>query len=86
MTGVGNAAAFGVELPAPSSAWGSAFLLKLEAVGALLVLSVPRTVTLAHLGVSAERARLPTAVSWLYGSTAAGLLLILALAIRLAHG
>jgi hypothetical protein len=47
MTGVGNLAAFGDALPAAGSTWGTKLAVKLLAVLALAVLSVPRTLVVA---------------------------------------
>jgi hypothetical protein len=84
MTGVGNAAAFGRGLPAPDSAWGAAFILKLLGVLAIVFLSVPRTIAVVHLGTA--RAPNWTVLGALYATTAAALVAILAIAVRLAHG
>ena len=85
MTGIGNLAAFGPALPPPASAWGSGFMLKLIAVGGLIVLSIPRTVLIGRLcapGVVAHDGPFAR----LYIATAAFLIGILAVAVWLAHG
>jgi hypothetical protein len=84
MTGIGNAAAFGRDLPYPDSAWGAAFIVKLVGVGAIVVLSVPRTLTVVHL--AAARTPDGTLVGTLYSMTATALVAIVAIAVWLAHG
>jgi hypothetical protein len=84
MTGVGNLGAFGAGLPAPDSGWGAKLTVKLLAVLALGVLSVPRTLAIATLSASGQPA--PKALSRLYGGTIAVVLGILGLAVWLAHG
>jgi hypothetical protein len=86
MTGVGNAAAFGVQLPAPDTRWGVTFLVKLLGVGGLMLLSAPRTVAVAHLAVEALDAHAASVLARLYGATAILLIAILAAAVWLAHG
>ena len=84
MTGIGNLGAFGDALPAPVSAWGTKLTVKLLAVLAFAVLSVPRTFVVATL---AEEGRaLPRLVPALYGATTAYVVLILGLAVWLTHG
>ena len=85
MTGVGNAAAFGPDLPSPGSAWGSAFVAKLLGVAALILLSVPRTLAVVQLGAGAREIAGAT-LQRLYIATAVVLVAILALAVWLAHG
>jgi hypothetical protein len=84
MTGVGNLGAFGSALPAPQSAWGTKLTVKLVAVLALAVLSVPRTLAIATL--SADDRPAPRWLPRLYGGTTAVVLGILGLAVWLAHG
>ena len=84
MTGVGNLGAFGDALPAPASGWGTKLIVKLVAVLALAVLSVPRTlVVVAMAGEGRPRAGL---VSALYGGTTAIVVAIAGLAVWLSHG
>jgi putative copper export protein len=87
MTGIGNLAAFGAALLGPATNWGTTLLLKLGTVLALVVLSLPRTFTVARLSASGPTA--PNAVTTLrnvYGTTAGAFALILALAVWLTHG
>jgi hypothetical protein len=84
MTGVGNLGAFGQALPPSASGWGTKLVVKLVAVLALAVLSVPRTLAVvAMAGVKQPRSGL---VSALYGGTTAMVVGIAGLAIWLAHG
>lgn len=85
MTGIGNAAAFGSDLPAPGSSWGAAFMAKLFGVAALALLSVPRTVAIVHLRAAAT-ADAGAPLARLYGATAIVLVAILAVAVWLTHG
>lgn len=84
MTGVGNLGAFGSSLPSPTSAWGTRLTIKLIAVLALALFSIPRT--LAVVTHSADRAHATRLVPALYGTTAALVVAILGLAVWLAHG
>lgn len=84
MTGVGNLGAFGDALPAPGSAWATKLTVKLLAVLAFAVLSVPRTFVVATM--AAEGRALPRLLPALYGATTAYVVLILGLAVWLAHG
>jgi hypothetical protein len=86
MTGIGNAAAFGAGLPAPSTGWGTAFTVKLGCIAVLVLLSAPRTVALVQLGSMPNAANVSARLTWLYGLTVAVLVVILAIAIGLAHG
>ena len=84
MTGVGNLGAFGEALPPSDSAWGTKLIVKLVAVLALAILSVPRTMAVvAMAGDTAPRLRL---LSALYGGTTAIVVGIAGLAVWLAHG
>jgi hypothetical protein len=84
MTGVGNLGAFGQALPPSASGWGTKLVVKLVAVLALAVLSVPRTLAVvAMAGVKQPRSGL---LSALYGVTTAMVVGIAGLAIWLAHG
>ena len=85
MTGVGNLAAFGVGLPAPSTSWGTTLLVKLGSVVALVVLSLPRTLAVARFSASTQVGAL-TELRNLYATTAGAFAVILALAVWLAHG
>jgi len=82
MTGVGNLGAFGLALPGPATAWGDTFSAKLWFVGALVALSLPRSLALARIVIVGRSAR---ALRWLYPSTTALIALIAALAVWLAH-
>jgi hypothetical protein len=84
MTGVGNLGAFGDAVPAPGSAWGTKLVVKLLAVLALAVLSVPRTLVVAVM--AAEGRPLPRVLPALYAGTTAYVVGILGLAVWLAHG
>lgn len=84
MTGVGNLGAFGLALPAPSTTWGNTFVLKITAVVVLIALSLPRSLVVARLAGGAG-ATIGT-LRGLYVVTAAGLAVIAALAVWLAHG
>jgi hypothetical protein len=84
MTGVGNLGAFGEALPSSASAWGVKLIVKLVAVLALAVLSVPRT--LAVVAMAGQGQPHPGLLSAYYGGTAAMVLGIAGLAVWLAHG
>jgi hypothetical protein len=84
MTGVGNLGAFGDALPAAGSAWGTKLVVKLLAVLALAVLSVPRTLVVAAMAT--QRRALPRVLPALYAGTTASVVGILGLAVWLAHG
>ena len=88
MTGVGNLAAFGIDLPMATTRWGGVFAVKLVAVIALATFSVPRTLAIAQLRAKPEAvgARVVTMLRALYSVTSAGLAAVLALAVWLAHG
>jgi hypothetical protein len=84
MTGVGNLGAFGDALPASASAWGTKLIVKLVAVLALAILSVPRT--MAVVAMAGDRSPRPGLLSALYGGTTAMVVAIAGLAVWLAHG
>ena len=84
MTGVGNLGAFGEALPPSASAWGTKLIVKLVAVLALAVLSVPRT--LAVVAMAGATRLWPGLLSVLFGGTAAYVVGIAGLAVWLAHG
>jgi hypothetical protein len=84
MTGVGNLGAFGDALPAIGSGWGTKLIVKLAAVLALAVLSVPRT--LAMVAMADEGRPRPGLLSALYGGTTAVVVAIAGLAVWLSHG
>jgi len=84
MTGVGNLGAFGDALPASASGWGTKLIVKLVAVLALAVLSVPRT--LALVAMAGTQRPQPALLSALYGGTAIFVVGIAGLAVWLAHG
>jgi putative copper export protein len=86
MTGVGNLGAFGDQLPRPQTRWGETLTLKLVAVLALVVASVPRTLLVAAMAggrPSVFRGKVPAAV---YGLTTLALASVLGIATFLAHG
>lgn len=88
MTGVGNLAAFGAQLPSPDTAWGVTLLAKLAVVVALMLISVPRTLAVAQLGALDEQRVTGAAplLARLYVATLGSLVAILALAVWLSHG
>lgn len=88
MTGVGNLAAFGQGLPAPSTPWGATLVLKLGGVLALVVLSLPRTLVVARLQRSGATMTTSVFVTLrnVYAATTGAFAVILGLAIWLAHG
>ena len=88
MTGIGNLAAFGADLPDPSTPWGTTMALKLGSVLALVILSLPRTLAVARLSRSAGgmASSVVVRVRNVYGATTGAFAAILALAIWLAHG
>jgi putative copper export protein len=88
MTGIGNLAAFGAELPGPSTPWGTTLTLKLGSVLALVILSLPRTLAVARLSRSDRTVATEVVVTLrnIYGATTGAFAMILALAIWLAHG
>jgi hypothetical protein len=84
MTGVGNLGAFGDALPASASGWGTKLIVKLVAVLALAVLSVPRT--LAVVAMAGTKRPQPDLLSALYGGTSLFVVGVAGLAVWLAHG
>lgn len=84
MTGVGNLAAFGMQLPSAGGEWGTAMLSKLILVLALATLSVPRTLAVARVAGAGDVA--DVGFGWLYGATTLAVLVILALAVWASHG
>jgi hypothetical protein len=84
MTGVGNLGAFGDALPPSESAWGTKLIVKLVAVLALAILSVPRT--MAVVALAGDRTPQPGLLPALYGGTTAIVVGIAGLAVWLAHG
>jgi putative copper export protein len=84
MTGVGNLGALGPALPTSASAWGTRLIVKLLAVLALAILSVPRT--LAVVAMAGKKRSRPGLLSAFYGGTAAYVVGIAGLAVWLAHG
>ena len=84
MSGVGNLGAFGAALPGADSSWGTKLVLKLVAVLALAIASVPRTFIVAAMAAEGRGAsRLLPA---LYAGTTLYVVAILGLAVWLAHG
>lgn len=88
MTGIGNLAAFGAGLLGPATTWGTTLVLKLSSVLAVVVLSLPRTLTVARMSASTEALApgVVSAVRNLYGATTGAFAVILGLAVWLAHG
>lgn len=84
MTGIGNLGAFGNGLPPPGSAWGTKLVIKLAAVLALAILSVPRTLAVATMASKVEPPH--RRLSAVYGATTVGVVGILGVAVWLAHG
>jgi hypothetical protein len=84
MTGVGNLGSFGDARPASASGWGTKLIVKLVAVLALAVLSVPRT--LAVVAMAGAKRPQPDLLSALYAGTAILVIGIAGLAVWLAHG
>ncbi|TMF13121.1 MAG: hypothetical protein E6I37_05735 [Chloroflexi bacterium] len=87
MTGVGNLGAFGQSLPAATTAWGLRLTVKLLVVLALALLSLPRTLAVAALmnRPAAEFGRSQVVPS-LYAATVMLVLVVVVLAVWLAHG
>jgi putative copper export protein len=88
MTGIGNLAAFGAGLAAPATPWGTTLVVKLGSVLGLVVLSLPRSLAIARMSASSEGRAASSFATLrnLYGATAGGFAVILALAIWLAQG
>jgi hypothetical protein len=88
MTGIGNLAAFGAALLGPSTEWGATLTLKLGLILLLVFLSLPRTLAVARIGLSAgsDGGESIAALRNLYAATTAAFVVILALAVWLAHG
>jgi hypothetical protein len=84
MTGVGNLGAFGDALPQPGSGWGTKLIVKLVAVLALAILSVPRT--LAVVAMAGDSTPQPGLLRALYGGTTTIVVGIAGRAVWLAHG
>lgn len=85
MTGVGNLASLGPTVPGPGTPWGRAFLLKLVAVGGLLIGSPVRTIAVIRWTDEAAPA-ITRRLRLAYAATAGYLLVVVALAEVLAHG
>ncbi len=86
MTGVGNLGAFGRALPAPATEWGTALVVKLVAVAALLAVSLPRSLAVLRLErSSAEGAAVGDALRGVYGISLGLLAVIVFVAEVLAH-
>ena len=83
MTGVGNLGAFDLALPSPATSWGGIFMAKLWSVGALVALSLPRSLAVARIVMAGGSAG---ALRWLYPTTTVLIASIAALAVWLAHG
>jgi uncharacterized membrane protein len=88
MTGVGNLGTFGLALPGPASAWGMKFSAKIGLVLLFILLSLVRTLLITS--TNTEPAKAPRSrramVRNVYGGTAVSVLVILFLAVSLAHG
>jgi len=86
MTGVGNLGHFGESLPARDSEWGREFTVKLGLVGAFLVFSAVRSLSVALAQLRPEsRRRLPPGLQGMYGATALLVAAIMGVAVALAH-
>src|SRR5258706_13809363 len=57
MTGIGNLYAFGLAPPSPATPWGGTFMAKLWSVGALVALSLPRSLAVARIVMGGGSAR-----------------------------
>ena len=86
MTGVGNLGAFGQGLPGPTTAWGLRLTVKLVVVLALAVLSLPRTLAVAVLMNRPPESGKSQLVPSLYAATVMLVLVVVVLAVWLAHG
>lgn len=86
-TGIGNIAHFGDALPAPDSAWGGRFLLKMYLVLMLMLLSAIRVIALHLVTVAPPQiqSRRIGTLEGLYGATAALAAAIGGTAVALAH-
>ena len=89
LTGVGNLGAMAPVIPGPGTGWGRTFSVKLVVVLVLLLGSLVRTLGVVGL-VAATPSRATTAaldrLRFGYAATAVYLLLVVALAVVLAHG
>lgn len=85
MTGVGNLGAFGRALPEPASEWGSALTVKLLAVAALLVISLPRTLVVLRLERRTAEGAVADPLRAVYTGTVGLLAIIVFIAQVLAH-
>lgn len=83
LSGVGNLGAFGLALPAPSTAWGATLTLKLSLVTLLILFSLPRSLAVARL--MATGAGATSRLRVLYAATVGLLAVIAGLAELLAH-
>ena len=83
LTGVGNLGAFGNNLPGTDTPWGMRFGVKLALAAVFLLLSLPRTLLTAGLPEGPSTRKV---LGRLYAATATFLIVLLALAILLAHG
>jgi hypothetical protein len=84
MTGVGNLGALGPALAAPGTDWGATFIAKLLVVALLVAISLPRSLAVIAIASGARPAR--RALRSIYGSTTGILAVVVALALKLAHG
>jgi hypothetical protein len=84
MTGVGNLGAFGDALPPSASGWGAKLIVKVVAVLALAVVSVPRT--LAVVAMAGDETPRLGLLSAFYGGTTLLVVGIAGLAVWLTHG
>lgn len=85
MTGVGNLGAFGRALPEPATEWGSALTVKLLAVAALLVISLPRTLAVLRLERRPAERAVADPLRAVYTGTVGLIAIIVLIAEVLAH-
>lgn len=85
MTGIGNLGTLGRGLPFPTTGWGETFVVKLWAVVALLVISLPRSLIVLRLMTSGATVEAQAVLRRVYGPTVALLIIIVAAAELLAH-
>lgn len=89
VTGIGNLGVFGAGLPTTTTAWGTQLTLKLLAVLLFMLFSLLRTLLVAQLaGVHTEvdNTGSSTLIRRLYAGTTLFVIVILLLAVSLAHG
>jgi len=89
MSGVGNLGALGKALPKRQTAWGGTLIVKLSLVLILVVCSLLRTLLITHLKATGHWALSTSGHKMLQGAYASTLLVVvvvLTLALSLAHG